>query len=204
MIINEELIVQYLAQWISDYAKENGRQTFVIVDNATRQSDLVKLICSECTKNTGGFKSMLCHTNHIDAHKISEETFGIVIGLIDKTFGLYYRGYSKLDEGLGDIFPLFDLEYSEIIQITDKLIPNNKYNDSNNYQMIEFCNKANTLYGIITDDNVPNKNNRWPYFITEQKKWLGIVHQREKSTRHKAINRPYPKIPEMLCRRSEL
>jgi hypothetical protein len=204
MITNEIVLVQYLSKWLADYASKYGRQTFVVVDNGSRQSDLVKFICSEATKITGGLKVQICDTNHIDAHLISNDTFGIVVGLVDRTFGLYYRKYSKLDEGLADIFPLFALEYSEIIQVTDKLFPDREYNDPLDHMMIEFCNKANALYGIITDEQTPNKNGRWPYFLTEQKKWLGFVHQREKATRHKAITKPYPEIPEMLCGRSEL
>jgi hypothetical protein len=192
MITNENLLVQYLAKWLFEYIDKCGRQTFVVVDNGSRQSDLVKLICSEATKIKGGFKVMVCDTNHIDAHKISDATLGIVVGFLDRTTGLYYRGYSKLDEGLADIFPLFGLEYSEIIQVTDKLFPDREYNDPLDHRMIEFCNKANALYGIITDEQTPNKNGRWPYFLTEQKKWLGFVHQREKATRHKAISKPYP------------
>ncbi len=204
MITNENLLVQYLAKWLIDYIDECGRKTFVIVDHGTRQGDLVKLICSEATKIKGGFKVRVCDTNHIDAHKISNDTFGIVVGLIDRTTGLYYRGYSKLEDGLADIFPLFALEYSEIVQMTNKLFPDREYDDFVDHKMIEFCNKANALYGIITDEQMPNKNGRWPYFLTEQKKWLGLVHQREKATRHKAITKPYPEIPEMLCRRSAL
>ncbi len=204
MITNENLLVQYLAKWLFDYINKCGRQTFVVVDSGTRQSDLVKLICSEATEIRGGLRVQVCDTNHFEALKISDGMFGIVVGLIDRTTGLYYRGYSKLDEGLGDVFPLFNLEYSEIIQVTDKLLPNREYNDPTDHRMIEFCNKANALYGIITDEQTPNKNARWPYFLTEQKKWLGLVHQREKATRHKVITKPYPEIPEMLCRRSEL
>lgn len=204
MIVNENLLIQFLSKWLADYAKQNGRTTFVIVDNSSRQSCLAKLICSEATKIIGGLKVRVCNTNHLEAHKIAEEINGIVIGLVDRTYGLYHRSFSKLDEGLGDIFPLFDLEYSEIVQITEKVLLDQNFTDPVEYRLIEFCNKANALYSIITEDQPPHKNKRWPYFLTEQKKWLAIVHQREKSTRHKAITKPYPKIPEILCKRSEL
>lgn len=204
MITNENVLIQYLSKWLADYAGKYGRQTFVVVNNGSRQSDLLKFICSESTKITGGFKIIICNTNHIEAHHISNDTMGIVVGLVDRTFGLYYRSYSKIDEGLADVFPLFKLEYSEIIQLTNKFFPDREYIDPIDHRMIEFCNKANSLYGIITDDQMPNKNARWPYFLADQKRWIGMVHQREKATRHKAITKPYPEIPDMLCKRSEL
>lgn len=205
MITNEQMVVQFLADWLANYAEQNGKTTFVVVDNGLRQSALVKHICSEATKVVGGLKVRVCKTNHIDAHTISQETNGIVIGIVDRTNGLYYRKYKKLDEGLADVFPILDLEFSEVIQITDKLFPDEMLNTYTRLEIahlkyVEFCNASNTLYGIITDDQPPQTNKRWPYFLTEQKKWIGVVHQREKATRHKAINKPYPEIPE-VCRR---
>lgn len=206
MITNDQTLIQHLATWLTGYAEQNGLTTFVVVDNGSRQSVLVKHICSEATKVIGGLKVRVCDTNHIDAHTIAQETNGIVVGLVDRTAGLYYRGYKKLDEGLADVFPIFDLEFSEVIQVTDKLFPDAGLDDKMSkselaiWRYIEFCNDINTAYKIITDEQPPQTNSRWPYFLTEQKKWIGIVHQREKSTRHKAITKPYPKIPN-TCRR---
>lgn len=205
MITNDQILVQHLATWLANYATQNGRSTFVVVDNGLRQSALVKYICSEATKIIGGLKLRVCTTNHIDAHQISQETNGIVVGIVDRTNGLLYRGFKKLDDGLADVFPIFDLEFSEVIQLTDKLFPDDTLNDyprawADSLRHIEFCNTANAMYGIITDDQPPQKNQRWPYFLTEHKHWIGVVHQREKSTRHKTITKPYPKVPE-ICRR---
>jgi len=206
MITNDQILIQHLATWLAEYAEQHGLKTFVVVDNRSRQSALVRYICSEATKVIGGLKVRVCDTNHIDAHTIAKENFGIVVGIIDRTSGLYYRGYEKLNEGLADVYPILDLEFSEVIQVTDRLFPDAGLDDNMSqaelaiWRYVEFCNNTNTAYGIITDEQPPQKNKRWPYFLTEQKKWIGIVHQREKATRHKAIIKPYPEIPE-VCRR---
>jgi hypothetical protein len=132
---------------------------------------------------------------------------GIVVGTIDKTFGTYFRSYGKCEEATADIFPLFDLNYSDIIKITNELWPDIKWPDweGNEYAelaiLVEFCNEAEDLYGIITNEDPPNKHPRWPFFVNDQKKILAQVHQREKKTRHKILNKPYPQLPSnLICR----
>jgi hypothetical protein len=126
---------------------------------------------------------------------------GLVVGSVDRTFGLYYRSYGKRSDGSADVFPLFDLEYLEIESITETIWPKiDRWEESKfstyRYQSpaedIEYANEAEAQYGIITSETPPNQHPRWPYLIGHQKAIIALVWQREKLTRHKMINRPYP------------
>jgi hypothetical protein len=139
---------------------------------------------------------------------------GLVVGSVDRTFGLYHRSYGKRSDGNADIFPLFDLEYSDIHNVVGNLWPNigefswgdcrfSTYNKQPPIADIEFANEAEALYGIVTSTEAPNKHPRWPYFISNQKAIIALVWQREKLTRHKMITKPYPIVSDkpQLCKR---
>ncbi len=212
MIVNEGLLIEHLAKWLADYAKQYGKAVFVTNNKGSRQDAIVTHLCIEATKIHSGLKKHnYLHPptsnteGFAECHYYASEHNGLIVGPIDRTYGLYYRDYSKIGSALADIFPLFDLEYSEIVQLY-KFLWNDeyKYNDPPGFQMIEFCNNAERTYGIITSENPPHTHSRWPYFTQEQKKWIAIVHQREKRTRHKIITRPYYHISNelQLCRRN--
>jgi hypothetical protein len=230
MIINTELLIEYLAKWISDYTKSAERNVLVVGFNGTRSDALLLHICSKATEKYGG---LLTHALNFPTSSMDIKTIfngkvtyamgdytnlgyyylqcseiannnGIVIGPIDRTFGLYYRSYGKLVEANADIFPLFDLDYSDIIDMTNSLWPEKQWpQPPDNVSDIEFCNEAESLYGIITGEDSPNRHYRWPYFIHSQKAIIAKVHQREKLTRHKALTRPYPVLSDkpQLCKR---
>jgi hypothetical protein len=226
MIVNPDQLIEYLAKWLAEYAKAAGKNTFVVGFRGTRPDSLLLHICSKAIEMFGGLsaKCISCSIDvnpidifkgnvlrvagdseehfYLQCHRVAEEN-GIVVGSVDKTFGLYYRDYGKRSDGNADIFPLFDLEYSDIYKITENLWPNIKdWDECENYIDIEFANEAENLYGIITNPEPPNKHPRWPYFIASQKAIIALVWQREKSTRHKNITRPYPIISDkpQLCR----
>lgn len=234
MIVNQDLLIEHLAKWLVEYAKAAGRNVFVVGNRGCRADALLLNICSKATEMYGGgfTTHVLCRANKVEAHRIfkgkitrctdtcflSNENFyvychdkaekeGLVIGPVDRTFGLYYRSYGKRSDGGADIFPLFDLEYSEILKATESLYPNIKefewedsryltYSEQSPIADIEYANEAEALYGIITSEEAPNKHSRWPYFIGNQKAIIALVWQREKLTRHKMINRPYPKLSD--------
>lgn len=202
MIVNDSLLINYLSGWLSGYAFESGKTKFVIVDTGSRSDVLTHHICSEATKHHGGFGVLSIPS----FGEYIEDNESLLVGSIDNTFGLYYRSFGKRREALADIFPLFDLLYSEIVQVTDSLSLSDHFpQDPPDYEMIEFCNRAESLYSIITYSKPPHMHNRWPYFTSTQKKWIAIAHQREKKTRHKAITKPYPVISDKdnLCKRNE-
>lgn len=231
MITNQDLLIEHLSKWLAEYIKAAGRSVFVVGFDGTRADALLLHICAKATENYGGlathalnfptntieinkvFNGMVTYSidnteNHnyhfLQCHEIAQEN-GIVIGPVDRTFGLYYRSYGKRAEGSADIFPLFDLDYSEIVQITDSLWPNLwKPENLDMVYDIEFCNEAEDLYGIITCEDPPHRHPRWPYFIHTQKAMIAKVNQREKLTRHKQLIRPYPTISDkpQLCRRA--
>jgi hypothetical protein len=232
MIVDEKLLVEYLAKWLADYAYRAGRATFVVANRGTREDWVVDQLCHEATKVIGGLKTnirMVIDSERTDAeilmscHEYADDHNGIVVGSIERTFGLYWRGYQKMGDALADIFPLYDISYSEIIQLYDSMdldefdgiypipgaagygmYPIPGADSHKSHKMVEFCNNAEALYGIITREDPPHTHKRWPYFTQEQKKWIALTHQREKKTRHKVLTKPYPVVSDkpQLCRRN--
>jgi hypothetical protein len=229
MITNQDLLVEYLAQWLAEYLKAAERKVLVVGFNGTRSDALLLHICSKATEQYGGlvthalnfptspvdintiFNGKITYSidrhndlgyYYLQCHNIANEN-GIVIGPVDRTFGLYYRSYGKIAEGSADIFPLFDLDYSDIVTITNSLWPNLWEPHLDTVWGIEFCNEVEVMYGIITCAEPPNRHPHWPYFIQAQKAMIAKVHQREKLTRHKKLTKPYPIIADkpQLCKR---
>jgi hypothetical protein len=240
MIVNQDLLIEHLAKWLVEYAKAAGRNVFVVGFRGCRSDALLLHICSKATEMYGGnfvthalcmgdrvgaqsvFNGKITYYSHpflsnenfyLNCHDIAENN-GLVVGPVDRTFGLYYRSYGKRSDGSADVFPLFDLEYSDIRNIVGNLWPNIgefSWGDSifstytNQYPIadIEYANEAEALYRIITNTEAPNKHPRWPYFIANQKAIIALVWQREKLTRHKMITRPYPILSDkpQLCKR---
>lgn len=118
----------------------------------------------------------------------------IVLGPIDKTYGQLYRGYDKLAEYTSDIFPLYDIKYSDIFEFVMKEYPEIDWKEQINKKecrYLEWGLSVNEKYGIIESEDSPTKHYKWPYFTTEQKQYVALLHQREKNTRHKKLNKPY-------------
>lgn len=216
-------LIQPLANWLADYATEAGKKLFIVVYDGTRASGLVLKICSEATAIKKGL-STICLYDHkesapsfflgrsyevvnsipstvpnfdyITANKWADDRDGIVVSSIEKTFGKYNRSYSKFTYSMCDVFPLYDLYYSDIVLITDALWPEYKWKDNgvDDQKMLEFCGRAENSFGIITSADPPHKHKMWPTFTSTQKKFIAETHQREKKTRHKDVKKPYPNI----------
>jgi hypothetical protein len=211
VITNVELLVEYLAKWTAEYTKKNGKQLLVLVHSDNRRDTFTNYICSHATKFHSGlrFTAIKNHDanesvlKYIDAYTIASQKNGIIIGSIDKGSGLYSRIYKKIEYGFMDICPLFDLEYTDIIQATLELFPSRTdWSDNESteiHRMLEFCNHMEKLYGIITADELPHKHSRWPFLLKQQKDWVAKIHQREKWTRHKKMMKPFPEIPKHIC-----
>ena len=227
MITNHDLVIDYLAKWLADYAKAAGRSVFVVGFRGCRADAVLLHICAKAAELYGGLsvEALSCSIDvnirdifngrisvihgdslesfYLQCHKIAEDK-GIVVGPIDRTFGLYYRSYGKRAEGSADIFPLFDIDYSDISAIAYSLWDSKHIKwdvfDTKDLGIIstdvEFANDADALYGIITSEVPPNQHPRWPYFIGRQKEIISKVWQREKATRHKKLDRPYPTLSD--------
>jgi hypothetical protein len=191
MIINKEITINYLGKWLADYAKDANKSLLVLSHDNTNQYNLLHKVCSCATVFYPGLNIHIHFGIGDQLYEIAEDK-GLIISCIDKSFGLYYRWYSKLEMSISDLFPLFDLNYSEILELLEKPIVDNSLPEK--YELLEWCNLMEERYKIITSNEVPNKDSRWPFFIQEQKDILAKVYQREKKTRHKIITKPYPNL----------
>lgn len=213
MITDEKAVIKFIAEWLASYTKQAGITMVIANDRGVSlAADAVTIhLCREAAREISGLK---VHVNKVDLYrdtdttsfmwcvKYASEHNGIVVGPTDKTYGLYTRGFDKHGEALADIFPLFDLELSDVDKLYKSMKIDGKLKYPDGYQSIEFCNEAEEKYGIITRDDPPHTHPRWAYFTTEQKRSIALVHQREKKTRHKKMTKPYPIIPASLCKRT--
>lgn len=211
MIPNPELAVEFLAKWLADYAKDNNRKGFIIVNTGDCRDTVLNYVCSEATKVHGGLKFSVVSVDEYTepfmvAHKRAEYFDYLVVGPTDRSHGLLSRQYVKVGEGICDIFPFYDLEYSDIYQIGKHVFPGRydfEQDIAEHQKMFEYCNHVERLYGIITNESPPHTHSRWPYFLQQQKEYIAKVWEREKHTRHKALDhKPFPKIPAHICRRN--
>jgi hypothetical protein len=207
-----------IIKWLADYLKDSGKSTFVICFNGSKEDGLLTHLCSEACKNTS--KNVLVYSDFytkdilgkiyngtskevsvllnsfIDASERAGDCDGIVVGPVEKSFGKYYRTYHKNNEGLADIFPIYDLNYSDVVNITCNLFGNDInwiYEwPSDRYQMVEWANSMEEKYEILTQNNNPSQHEKWKYFTQDQKSMIAFMHAREHKTRHKIIHKPYP------------
>lgn len=217
-------MIKYLGQWVSDYVTKYNRKILVLTPRITNQDLFLVEICKKALERLSESKiHIITNDNrikdiypnfeiepdsrddlYVSAAYYANKTDGLVISSITKTFGSYYRNYSKIRLGCEDIFPLLDLNQSNIYEVVKTLdsIKEYCYVPEKDIEIIEWCNYIEEKYGVITDEKPPHKHQRWPYFTAEQKKWVAFIHQREKKTRHKIIKGPFPTISDksfLIC-----
>lgn len=209
-----------ITKWLADYLKDNGKTTFVINFNGSREDGLLTYVCSEACKGTGTnvlvysdyyveniLKQIYFGTSNvrnldknsfIDALENAGMCNGVVVGSVEKTFGKYYRTYHKNCEFLADIFPFYDFSYSDIVELTCDIFGCEiEWLDSwevERYQIVEWANSMEDKYGILTSKESPSRHDQWKYFTQDQKTMIAFMHARQHKTLHKIINKPYPKL----------
>ena len=202
MIIYNDSVLEFIEEWTGNYAKTNGKSLLV---NPERNANahFLNYVC-DSVKAKFNIEYRVAGSDYLEACKIADSENGLVLSGITRTYSLYYRMYSKMSEGLADLFPFFDLEDSEQAALEAHIWPERDPDSlllTEQSRMLEFCNSTNALYHIITNDEPPQNNPRWPYFTAIQKRWIADVHFREKKTRHKVLTKPYPILPCHLIRR---
>lgn len=212
------MIFQKSSQWIVDYFANNCKNTLVIPFTSII-NDIALVLVSIKSKSICGKLNIYCIVDkqyeelylelfpdikyeifdntgnnnlsflYLRAHFIANDCSGIVLGSIDQTNKLL-RKYDKLSEYTSDIFPLYGIKYSQLVKLVNNTYPNIKPKLEDDYETIEWCLDIDKKYGIITNDELPNKNNRWMYLMQNQKVMISKLHSIEKKTRHKIINKP--------------
>lgn len=228
MTISNSTLLKLIPQWLTKYAESNCKNHLIIPFTGTVNDivltkvaleakllcGLINVFCLVDSKflilykewfETSNIKYKEIETSnlsvfYLDAHYLANENNGIVLGPIDKTRS-QIRSYNKLAEYTADIFPFYDIKYSQILEIIksfpeyNKILTNTrKESFQEEYEMLEWCLGADNLYGVITSESTPNLNPRWPCFTNMQKTAIARINRIEKTTRHKQINKPYFKV----------
>lgn len=215
MIINPSAIISHISNWITNYIVSNGIKIIIVDINNSIESFLVYKLAANATEIIGGKLKLIAVTENIQYIQLANENniqciYGIirniadinensiVLGNIEKTYGLYNRCYNKNKELTADIFPIFDLYYSEIKDLIEfinpELLKNLNVREYSDYSLNEWAIKQENKYGIICDDKLPHQHTLWYSFAMKQKEIIAQLHQREKKTRHKINTRPYCKV----------
>jgi hypothetical protein len=228
MPISNATLLKVIPQWIIQYAENNYKNYLIIPFTGTINDIALTKVALEA-KTICGLLNVFCLVNsqfqniyqewfgnsnikyklfdnsdlsifYLNAHYLANENNGIVLGSIDKTRS-QVRSYNKLSEYTADIFPFYDIKFSQILEIIknfpehkQELINIRKESFQDEYELLEWCLESDKLYGIITSDVMPNLHPRWPFFTNTQKTAIARFNRIEKTTRHKQINKPYYKI----------
>lgn len=185
-ILNSTLTIKKITNWVQNYTKENYRKSFVICDYNTPGSKLVETIC----KNISNVPIFIAE-NIQDAIDISETQRGLIIGTLNRNEAELIRRYHKYREGIGDIFPIADLFYSEILELLKGDFDKDpKIDDILLHSEVEWGDRENCKSGIIINEKEPKTCRGWFRYTLRQKEILSRMHQIEKRTRHKKISAP--------------
>jgi len=226
----EGYLLKDVATFLSDYASKSGRSTFVLYFDGTRESALAIHACADATALRGGLKIVpFCSTEmmglfnelfggsgidphrmrpefekfpYVSASSIAEDMNGLLVSPISKTYGPLLRKYSKIGEGICDVFPFWDLPQLSIMSIANKIWWRDypKFYekigmDEESVKEDEFSLSLDNKHSIVSSDSMPHQNKHWPYLLKSQKDNISHLHQREKKTRHKIMtNVPHPDL----------
>jgi hypothetical protein len=214
MIHDADQLVLHIAKWIGDYTSKYGLKKLVVGFDGSRNSAIVLHCACKTTELIGGkigvmpvfntqSEHILKHTypsgnniiakdnfTVIELSNIAEANQGVVLGLIDRTQGLYSRSYRKTSALLTDILPIYELYYSEIRDLSEKLWPGlwtDKFNERIYTQ--DWCIEFQS--GMIVSEQLPHLSQNWFTFNKIQKEEIAMMHAREKATRHKTLTKPF-------------
>ena len=216
MIRDIGLVTENISEWIANYCKNNNIESIIIPWENTHQAVVNTYLCNLSRKhyNTGVFICTQSTTSffkdagfiyinpaenlYLESLKIASKTRSLVAGHVDMTYGKYARAYSKHKEGLADIFPLYSLYFSEVLEIFSSIFDNaegleeyKKIQGSKEYSYrdIEWASQ----HKILKESSPPNTNQLWWSFTLEQKIILSYLHSRILKTNHKSLeSKPHP------------
>jgi NH3-dependent NAD+ synthetase len=211
-VINSKNLKKFISLWIANYLKENGKEAIVTSWEPRCDSNVNLELCVKSrefyntkviviTNNSSLIKSKYKglvetyqegdsekETQNILAN-IADKKNGIIAGSLTKTDSLN-RSYHKFGKGAADIFPIYDLFYSETKELSKESFEDPIWNFK--LEDLEWSVKMNEKKKIITDKETPNRKSDWCYLNLHQKTIVAQIHQREKKTRHKSLNnKPY-------------
>lgn len=183
MLANVKEVVRLCQNWLSDYSKKYG-VSFIVNPDSQISSVVTSMLCFGIDTSTLILPSL---------DNFMWEGFGahrILVGSINRTNGPLNRQYCKRGlDGLADVYPVYDLYESELEQIAKYMKPDivlpDRFLDR---EIVEWAISENDKTGIITKDESPIANEKWFGYSMKQKQIISELHQREKSTRHKALD----------------
>ena len=213
-VVDTANLTRIAAEWIANYCKSNSKQSLVIGFNYSCDTFVAIKFCLEAKKIynisvivVGSNCDIEGPVEYEESKPLPEREFylkladvagrrnGIIVGLVNKTYGELGRYYDKFGRGAADIFPLLDLYLSEVDELSgEKLIIDKEAED------LEWCSRNNSnqlrgKIGFITNEEPPNHRSDWGLLTVRQKEIVAKLHQREKITRHKDISiKPHPNL----------
>jgi NH3-dependent NAD+ synthetase len=200
MIIEPSLLAAKISDWISSFNKN-----IVIAVSGGPSSTLLAYLAIQSNKNVTIFHNSLSNPKLIQANhvklsysnnieyfnairKYADENDCITLSACNRNRGHIQRLHKKFGDGMVDAFPLYGLYFSEIIELI-KLFEDINYVHDKDHDMIEWCDRDNEKTNIIKSETLPNLSKDWFRYSFVQKQFVASLHQREKVTRHKALEK---------------
>ena len=207
MILNEEKVIQVIADFLSDYINSTPLKNFWIRYHIKPNDDLLIKACEKAREKCGAdtylrsmpdrmhnvfLKGGFSSTSECKQYDFAKDEFPkdidlcLVVSPLCRNDGLIRRSFEKHKPS--DVYPLLDLYSSEVCQILGS-----EFIDDG----LEFIDRENTKNGIITSDVSPLKHKDWFKYTKSQKVLIAEMHAREKATRHKDLlssGALYPRI----------
>lgn len=215
MILNHNLVLNKIINFLSDYIKSSNKKSFIIKYNDFINSALIVYLCVQARKKcgatiyvTGSFPvhdlSVILDSVHYIGHKedsifdLADINNSLIVSSLDKTRGVITKKFHKYNDA-ADIYPILDLYYSEVIELIDRIFPENEFNKKYpDHELIEWVDREDLKTGIVSSNESPTNNKMWFKYTIPQKEMIAKLHQREKLTRHKRIaGRPFCEIRNM-------
>lgn len=198
MILNEEKVIQTIADFLSDYINNCTLKNFWIKDKM--YEDITVKICERARAKCGAEVLTSWSFMDYEGTKIRYYDFArhitdsdnrdecLIVSPLTRSEGIINRSFNK-HLHKADVYPLLDLYRSEACMLSRKVMQERDEE--------EYIDRETAKNKIITLDAPPNKHPEWYKYTKAQKALIAKMHAREKATRHKDLlsrGALYPRI----------
>jgi hypothetical protein len=196
MIINPEKFVEKMQDWLNQQLKEANKDKFITFDRPEVPHFYVELI----EKIVPKFITLISADSLSDENSFERAAFcnhwaetnnALIISTLSLA-EIFARSYHKYTSGLADLFPFGQLKYDELVSLAKYFNLNHDNKKpliitKTNIDLIEWAYRENNASQIISKTDRPEKNALWFRYTIPQKEVISLLHQRDKSTKHKEL-----------------